>query len=533
MAQKVFLRDATGLVREFGFLDTVWINLALVGVFFSLVYVASTAPLIGGDPLTGGLIALAGMVFVGLAFSIVSILTPRTAGDYVFTSRYFHPAIGFVGNAGYFVATVPLFMGITITTLESFGLSSLFAYLGFATNNPGYLSLASTLGQPFYILVVGGGLTVLAGLLPLFGYRLFKLLGKIILPLILIGVAAMFIVLGTTPQAVALSRLNTLTGNATLVQSVNNWGAAHNSPAPDPTNWANTLALNAVYVVGFSYIISAIYVAGEVRQVKKTMPLAIITTLIITFIIFAGATILSYQAFGYNFLSNLYDLSINFVAPPFPVIPYLDFLAAAISNNVALGSFIIIVATIQLWWYQANAVFVGGRLFLSYSMDRILPAEFGEVSTRFHAPVKPMIASLIIGLFAGVLFVLPTTAGDAFLMSGAAVAIILLFPIFVVGLALLVYRFRRTADYKASPIAKSFLGGPVYLLVAVVTVLYSLYTFYQYISVPAIFGFAGNLGLEFIFGPIILLFIVYYVSYFINKSRGVDFAHIFRQIPPE
>ncbi len=532
MAQKVFLRDATGLVREFGFLDTVWINLALVGVFFSLVYVASTAPLIGGDPLSGGLIALVGMFFVGLAFSIVSILTPRTAGDYVFTSRYFHPAIGFVGNAGYFVATVPLFMGITITTLESFGLSALFAYLGFATNNPGYLSLATTLGQPFYTLVVGGGLTVLAGLLPLFGYRFFKVLGKIIVPLILIAVAVMFIVLGTTPQAVALSRLNTFSGNATLVQSVNSWGASNNSPAP-AASWGNTLALNAVYVVGFSYIISAIYVAGEVRQVKKTMPLAIITTLIITFIIFAGATILSYQAFGYNFLSNLYDLSINFVAPPFPVIPYLDFLAAAISNNIWLGSFIIIVATIQLWWYQVNAVFIGGRLFLSYSMDRILPAEFGEVSSRFHAPIKPMIASLIIGLFAGVLFVLPTTAGIAFLMSGAAVAIILLFPILVVGLALLVYRFRRAADYKASPIAKSYLGGPVYLLTAVVVVIYSIYTFYQYISVPAIFGFAGNLGLEVIFVPIILLFVIYYASYFINKSRGVDFANIFRQIPPE
>jgi amino acid transporter len=532
MAQKVFLRDATGLVREFGVLDAIWINLALVGVFFSLTYVASTAPLIGGDPLTAGLIALVGMFFVGLTFSIVSIITPRTAGDYVFTSRYFHPAIGFVGNAGYFVATIPLFMGITITTLESFGLSALFAYLGLALNNPGYTSIATTLAQPYYTLTVGGGLTVFAGLLPLFGYRIFKLLSKIILPLILIAVAAMFIVLGTTPQAVALSRLNTLAGNATLVQSVNSWGAANNNPAP-ALSWANTLALQAVYVVGFSYIISAIYVAGEVREIKKSMPLAIMATLLITFIIFAGSTILSYQAFGYNFLSNLYVLSINYVAPPFSVIPYLDFLTAAISNNVALGSFIIIVATIQLWWYQANAVFVGGRLFLSYSMDRIIPAEFGDVSQRFHAPVKAMIASLIIGLFAGVLFVLPTTAGDAFLMSGAAVAIILLFPMFVVGLALLVYRFKHKKEYNDSPISKSFLGGPVYLITAIVTVVYSLYTFYQYITVPAIFGFAGNLGLEFIFGPIIILFIIYYASYLINKSKGVDFAHIFKQIPPE
>jgi hypothetical protein len=43
----------------------------------------------------------------------------------------------------------------------------------------------------------------------------------------------------------------------------------------------------------------------------------------------------------------------------------------------------------------------------------------------------------------------------------------------------------------------------------------------------------ANRIVEFIFGPIILLFVIYYASYFINKRRGVDFAHIFNQIPPE
>jgi len=535
MAQKVFLRDATGLVREFGIFDTIWINLALVGVFFSLTYVASTAPLIGGDPLLGGLFAVFFMFIVAVAFSIVSILTPRTAGDYVFTSRYLHPALGFVGNAGYFAATVPLFMGITIITLESFGLSALFAYLGLATGNASYLSWASLLGQPTYEFAVGGSLTVLAAILPLFGYSVFKTLSKVILPLILVAVAVMFFVLGTTPQSVALARLSSLSGNPTLVQSVNTWGATNNSPAPSFTDWGNTLALNAVYAVGFTYIISAIYVAGEVRQVRKTMPAAIIATLFITFVIFGGATILSYQTFGYNFLSNLYAESIVSAATPFPagVVPYLEFLAAAISNNVAIGAFIIIVATIQLWWYQANAVFIGSRLLLSYSFDRIAPYAFGELSPRFHAPIKGMIACLAIGMIAGVFFLLPSTSAVAFLMSGAASAILLLFPMAVVGVALLTFRFKWAKEYNASPIAKSYLGGPVYLIAAVVTVLYSLYTFYQFISVPAIFGSAGTEGLETIFVPIILLFAFYFVSRFIGTRKGADFKLIFSQIPPE
>jgi amino acid transporter len=424
-------------------------------------------------------------------------------------------------------------MGITIITLESFGLSALFAYLGLATGNASYLSWATLLGQPTYEFAVGGGLTVLAAILPLFGYWVFKTLSKVVLPLILVAVAVMFIVLATTPQSVALERLSSLAGNPNLVQSVNTWGATNNNPVPSITDWGNTLALNAIYAVGFTYIISAIYVAGEVRQVRKTMPAAIIATLLITFVIFGGATILSYQTFGYNFLSNLNAESIVFASPPFPVVPYLDFLAAAISNNVAIGAFIIIVATIQLWWYQANAVFIGSRLLLSYSFDRIAPYAFGELNPRFHAPVKGMIGCLAIGMIAGVFFLLPSTSAVAFLMSGAASAILLLFPMAVVGVALLTFRFKWANEYKASPIAKSYLGGPVYLIAAVVTILYSLYTFYQFISVPAIFGSAGTEGLETIFVPIILLFAFYFVSRFIGTRKGADFKLIFSQIPPE
>jgi amino acid transporter len=528
-----FLREATGLVREFGALDTIWINLGLVGIWFSLTFITSTATLSGGDPLTAGLIALVFMGLIGVAFSIVSVLTPRTAGDYVFTSRYLHPALGFVGNAGYFVATVPLFIGITITTIESFGLSPLFAYWGIVFNNPSYLAWSTTLLNPYWEYGVGSILTILFAMLPLFGYKLFKALSRIILPLILLSVAVMFVILALTPQATALPKLEGFASNSTLVSSVNTWGAANNNPAPSYSGWTNNLALQAVFVVGFSYIISAVYIAGEVKQVKKTMPVAILGTLLITLIIFAGATLLSYYSFGYGFLSNLYTLSIFYFKSPFPVVPYINFLTAAISGNVWVGSFIIIMTIIQLLWYQTNAVFVGGRLFLSYSFDRIMPGFFGDVSAKYHAPVKGMLACLVIGLLAGLVFVFPTTAGVAFLLSSAAIAIILLFPIVVVGIALFDYRWKHSAEYKGSAIANSWLGGWVYYLAAAVTIIYSLVIFYEYITVPVLFGFAGNEGLELIFVPIIVLFLIYYVSRAINARRGIHFDQIFKQLPPE
>jgi amino acid transporter len=534
--QKVFLRNATGLRREFGVVDAIWTNLSLVGIIFSLTFIASTAPLVGGDPLQGGLLALIAMFFVAIVFSIVSVITPRTAGDYVFTSRYLHPALGFVGNAGYYVSTVPLFMGITITTIETFGFSGLFGYIGLVTGNTGLISLASSLQIWYNELAVGGILTIVFGLLPLFGYRIYKALNRIILPLILLGVAVMFIVLGTTSQSDAISKISTLYGVPNIVQNVSATAAAHSFSAPAESGLSNALGLNAVYVVGFSYIISAVYIAGEVKQIKRNMPLAIIATLIITFVIFAGAVVLSYHTFGYTFLSNLYYNAVNYFQFPgkVPVIPYLNFLSASISPNVYVGSFIIIVSIIQLLWYQTNAVFVGGRLLLSYSFDRIMPSFLGDVSGKFSVPAKAMIASLVVGLLAGVIFTVPSAAtGAALLMSSAAVAIILLFPITVVGIALLVYRFRKPADFRASAVANTYLGGPLYYIAAIVTIVYSLATFYAYVTVPAIFGFAGNEGLELIFGPIIVLFAIYYISKTINARRGVAFEKIFQEIPPE
>jgi glutamate:GABA antiporter len=525
--QTVFLRQATGLVRTFGVADAIWANLSLVGIFFSLVFVASEAPLIGGNPIVGGLIALVGMFFVALAFASVSILTPRTAGDYVFTSRYLNPVLGFVGNAGYFVATIPLFIGITIVTLESFGFGSLFAYLGLETGNPALVTLATTiLTNHFYEFALGGSLTFLVGLLPFFGNRVYKALNNIILPLILIAVAVMFAVLLTTPTSTALADLAKLTGNANLTTSIN----AAGTPPPE-SGWANAFALNAVYVVGFSYVISAIYIAGEVKQVKRNMPLAILGTLLITLVIFAGSTVLSYHTFGYHYLSNLY----TYQSGLFPIYPYLNFLAAAISPNVYVGSFIIIVCIIQLLWYQVNAVSIGGRLLLSYSFDRIMPKFMGDVSDRFHVPVKAMIVSLIIGLLAGIIFVFFLPITTTFDMSSAAVAILLLFPITIVGVALLTFRFARKDEFKKSSLANTFLGGPVYIISAIVTIGYTLATFYEYITVPDIYGaISGTVfGYEIIFIPIAALFAIYYIARYINTRRGVKFDLIFKEIPPE
>jgi amino acid transporter len=532
--QKVFVRETTGLVRAFSAWDSLAINLGTLGVWTIVIFVSSTATLTGGDPLTGFLLPFVCWFFIGLAFVIATTITPRTAGDYVFTTRYLSPAAGFVGNAGVFLAVVPIGgIGIAIVILNSFGLSPLLAYWGYSFGNSGLVTLASTLETtPIYEFVTGATLAVIFGLIPIIGGRIFRKLNRIMFPFLLLTMILTLIVLAVTPQTSALNSLSNLTGNPNLVHNLMTWGAANNNPPPSTSSFSNTLALSAVFGSAFSFMIMATYYAGEIRQVRRSTPFAIIGTLVVVAAFCVLATVLSYTAFGYGFLSNLYTQSIAQGSPPLAILPYLNFLAAAISPNIIIGTLIVIGPLIQICWLFANGVFLGSRLLFSYSMDRIAPSFLADMSDRFYVLTKAILVTIVFGLLGGLLFVLPS-AGVAFLLSGASIAILYIFPIATLGVALLVYRWKRAAQFKASPVANTFLGGPLYYIAAIVTVAYSLFGFYQYVSVPALLGYAGTEGLELIIVPIVILFLLFYISKVLNKRRGIDFDLAFKDLPPE
>src|ERR1700686_3100378 len=99
-SETLFVRKATGLVREISLRDTVLLNLAYVSF-----------------PLGFTFITLIGSIYpganVGVAFVITSLLVvpqlltygmlasamPRSGGDYLFIGRALQPLLGFLANA--------------------------------------------------------------------------------------------------------------------------------------------------------------------------------------------------------------------------------------------------------------------------------------------------------------------------------------------------------------------------------------------------------------------------------------------------
>lgn len=199
---------------------------------------------------------------------------------------------------------------------------------------------------------------------------------------------------------------------------------------------------------------------------------------------------------------------------PIPT-PYLDLLAGVASGNLILGVLFALASIIQLLMYLSAASFVGSRLLLSYAMDRILPGFVGDVSEKRHVPIKALLISMAAGIIGLVLFTLPVTSAGAFLLSSVAVALLILFPMAAVAITVLT----KEKDIKIKA-------------VSIAALIYLIYTFYQYLTVPAI-GADTAVGYGILAGSIAVLFIIFYVAKFVRSRQGIDFNLIFKEIPPE
>src|SRR5208282_387205 len=97
--KQVFVREATGLVREFNALDSFGFQfggiVTVVGI--STLFI-SFSFLLGANIVYSLLILLPVLLLYYIVETQLSIVMPRSGGDYVFTSRILHPAIGLVSG---------------------------------------------------------------------------------------------------------------------------------------------------------------------------------------------------------------------------------------------------------------------------------------------------------------------------------------------------------------------------------------------------------------------------------------------------
>ena len=503
----VFLREATGLVREISWFNVFTFTATTIGFQFSFYYAASLAPLIGGNLLIGVLMMAIGLAVVIIGYTTLISVMPRSGGDYVYNSRLLHPLIGFVGNM-VFVIVALLFAAINSETIESTGLSQLFAYWGVIYHNSYFLALSSSVASLSSILVLGTIWIILGAVVAVFSVRSYFRLQNLLFVVVVVGIVSMIAALIPLTQPGFVSSFNQFVSqyNGTpgdYYHSVISDAQKSGWSIPDQTSlWGGLLLYPILAIIGFNN--TAAQLGGEIRQAKRSFFIGSLLGALYWLIPFSLILLLVYNTVGFSFMSSIDYLLYNTPSMnPLPATPYINLIIASATTPI-LGSLIIVAGLVQLFIYVPSEYLFASRAFFAYSFDGLFPKQFADVSERTHGPVKSIILAAITTFVLYIIINLPQSSSYAYLFGSVASWLVTI-PIIFVGISIMVLPWRRPHLAAGAPIR-----GPALVGVGALILVFMSVVDYLLLS-QAVYGANTPIAIELAVGVFAVLVIIYAV----------------------
>src|SRR2546426_3011922 len=154
---EVFTRAATGLVREFGWIDGVFLNLSQynIGIVFMIMVLLGSFFVPSADLSLTIIIVAILIIPIIVSYCFFGASMPRSGGDYVFVSRSLGPAIGFSVGLVFFVFLSSQVIGLLSYLMVSFGISPALYGIGTVTGNTAITNAASTIAQTSPGIIIG------------------------------------------------------------------------------------------------------------------------------------------------------------------------------------------------------------------------------------------------------------------------------------------------------------------------------------------------------------------------------------------
>ena len=533
-SQKMFVRDATGLVRALGFADQFIISQAIINILGGFVLTALFAPFYFPGANLSVVFALGSIPALAMAYvySKLSAAIPRSGGDYIWSSRILGPFFGSIQFIFLFVGTVIIGIGLSIWSAQAVALSQLAFAIGVTTNNVGIINIGTALSQASLGYPVSVVMTVVVTAIALLSLRVYSWFQKISYFLYYIIAALFLFVLFTVDP----STIPGLFDHAMQVAGYNvtytgmlQQAAAQGFSATD-FNLTNSLLAAIPWgfltFTGFNY---GAYLAGETKNVKNSMTRALFLSVFVTIVALVVMGLLVYRDFGSAFLNAAsYIAATN--PGSLPALPTTTMLLSVASPFYAS----LLSLGLYLGWLVVSVAYVVtmSRMLFAAAFDRLLPVKFADVSDRFHSPGW---ATIFIGVIVFVYLTIYWNFGWAatWLNTSLVAPIGYLLPLVATLLFPFVKRdfFKRTVGTMGS--------GPAIAFASFVGV--AAFAFY---IVAESFPIAGSLGVVFlganlglaygvVAGLVILGVLVYATGSARLKSLGIDIKALYAEIPPE
>jgi amino acid transporter len=533
--ERVFLREATGLVREANWVDILIFASLNMSVGLSAWWLFLWGPYIapGGNLYLGVLITYILMVFGGLTWAFLATIVPRSGGEYVFNSRILHPILGLMSSWGWMVANFA-WMGILPAYVFDPGLTTTFHLVGWS-------EAAEFVVSPIGLIIGGIIIIIVSLIISILGFkafRIFQTICFIIGVVMFIAVWALFSIYSRGDFINAWNSVAATYGSCdyhSLIQQTYQYLESTygiKTPVYQSWNLVNTMPLLPVAGWGLLYPYLVTYIAGETKRVERSMVIGILGSLTFCAVAWWITTALLEKIVGYEFLlasSYAYADGLECYAFPFPP-SYFAF--AMMLSPTWLKWLIGIGFTAWNLIYILYSIFPGARILLAWAFDRLVPAAFGDVSERFHTPVK---ASVFIGVL-GVIAVIWYAMAPAYLASYVAMIPQIATCFMLTAIAGIIVPFRRKmrSAYEASPVSKYKIGPVPLITISGIIYFTLLAMFLYYFIVNPLYG-AWNVTSLIVAAIAYITCAIYYfaVKYYRLKREGIDITLAFREIPPE
>jgi len=549
--KKVFVRKATGLVREIGFVTAVLVVICnVVGLGWQKRAFQFTGPapfpetqyVLGLAPITMSFI-LVGIVvlFTVFVFAILGAAMPRSGGGYIYISRLIHPFVGFVGSWVEYFSIAVSYGQIAVAVFEA-----VLIYGGIGGVSP---EVMATMGQPGFLF--WGGIffvaifAVVAALGVAMAGRLLQVMFWIPLAITLVLYGAM---LGASPT----------TMNAGLMAITGHDAAYYTKMALDQgmataftgSYWdaMNIACLGSYWAyIGFA---ASTFVAGEIKEASKTLPRTLFLANGFIILLYISASYLAVRAAmmvgwsgDWSFFNAYSFLSYGAGATRPPELPraWMPVIAAFSAKGMGQDWILALLPIFAAFWVANDIppfILTSSRIIFAMSFDRVVPESLSTVNERFHSPVNAVIFTALVAVIGALSEsdILSFLGSDNLVYQyinpgGAVLATDIWDTIFFFLSSLagvfFVIKARGKAIYERSAFKP---GLAVVGLIAIIATIGNIWLLYVDFQASATWTQAWWFTAELLIVGA-LIYLLY--KYVVGKAAGADYTTIYAEVPPE
>jgi APA family basic amino acid/polyamine antiporter len=529
-----FLREATGLVREFTWFDGMMLGVAMFLPSVAFFVLFGVLPFLwpgSSAVLTIGVFGTLVLIPLLLVYSVLSAAMPRSGGDYVYVSRSISPALGFGTSLVFIIFAACGSLGAQGYFIPTMVIAPHLAALGSIYNNESMVAFAQNIVTPAGIMAIGTILLLVTFLLVSIAPHTFRRLYSILFIISFLGYPVLFVLslaFSTNQQFISsFDSYATSAGLNTSYAAIIDFGNKAGVVVPQSI-MASLLAFPFImFTVSFPQ--QAGYIGGEIKQGSKQISWGMATAMFACTIMTGIAGYFVYNTIGYDFLSAVtYWANSGSPGYPLPGAPFMTFFLAVLYPNLGFNIFMLIAGIIWSFVLMVAMAIMVSRAIFAWAFDRVVPGALADVNERLHTPVK----ANAIACVGGFVFVVAYAYNFLGVFFNAVAAWTSAYVIVMISAVVLPFTNKAVFGQSPAWVRKKIGAIPIMSIFGILGTAVTLLILYFIVAQPSISG-VNPPSIILIIGVYLTGIIAYYVARSYRKSQGIDLELAFKQIPPE